>query len=174
MKKLLVFLSSLLLLVGCTTKSGYNPYADRKNEDVKNIYNGDGKDFHISQWYAADAGQMDIEKQDNGEIKVFYQKHFGMEYSGMYTSVQGPLADFTYINFVARGTPGKNITMRMYCSKDESEVNNVLGNDVGFSLTEETSIHSLKVKGTMKSRMDLLRKVVIIPEMGVESGFDTV
>ena len=173
MKKLLLFLSSLFLLVGCNTKNPYDPYASRANEDVKNVYNGDGNDFHVSYWYAPDDKSIDVEKQDNGEYKVFYQKHFGMEYSGMYTTIQGPLADFTYINFVARGTPGKNITLRMYSSKDETEVNNVLGNDVGFSLTEENSIHSLKVKGPLKTRMDLLRKIVIIPEMGVDSGMDT-
>lgn len=172
MKKVLLLLSTLFLLVGCGASkekvSPYDPYADRANEDISNVYIGDGNDFHISGWYAADYGQIEVKENDN-EVDVFYYKTYGYEYTSIYSSVKGPLADFTYLNIKARGTPGKNITARMYYGANDQESTNVLGNDVSFSLTEETMIHSLKVKGTMKSKMDLLRKINIIPELGLSS-----
>lgn len=146
----------------------FNPYASRKNEDVSNVYNGGGNDFHISSWYASDYGQIDV-NETSTETEVFYMKTFGYEYTSIFSSVMGPLADFAYINFVARGTPGKNVTLRMYYGNQDDEVHNVLGNDVAFSLTEDATIHSLRVKGTMTSKLDLLKKIVIIPEMGLSS-----
>ena len=170
MKKVLLLLSSLFLLTGCSlnAKSPYDPYKSRENEDVSNIYSGDGNDFHIKDWYAADYGQIEVrEKEDYNE--VFYMKTFGYEYTSIYSSAMGPFADFTYVNILAKGTPGKNITMRLYCGEQENEVNNALGNDVSFSLTDDFELHSLKIKGTLKSRMDLLRRISILPEMGLSS-----
>lgn len=170
MKKILLLLTSVFLLAGCSSAkvSPYDPYKDRANEDVSNIYDGSGNDFHISSWYASDYGQIEVTEKEN-ETEVFYMKTFGYEYTSIYSTVMGPLADFTYINLKARGTPGKNITMRMYYGQREDEINNVLGNDVNFSLTEDATIHSLKVKGTMKTRLDLLKKVCLIPEIGLSS-----
>ena len=146
----------------------YDPYASRKNEDVSNIYNGNQDEFHISSWYASDYGQIDVREKEN-ETEVFYMKTFGYEYTGIYSSVMGPLADFSYINFVAKGDPGRNMTLRMYYGSKEDETHNVLGNDVAFSLTEDYTIHTLKVKGNMTSRLDLLKRVVVMPEVGLSS-----
>ena len=155
MKKIILLLASLFLVTGCNSKkSPYDPYASRDTRTIPNIYSGDKQDFHLNSWYPSDVGEPSVTEEIDQTI-VTYTKTYDKNYTSVYTPVMGPLADFTYINLVARGTPGKNVTMRMYYGSEEKETNNVLGNDIGFSLNEQFSIHSLKVKGTLKTRMDL-------------------
>ena len=169
MKKIFLLLFTSLLLVSCgQIKPDYDFYADRENEEVLNKYEGDGNDFHLSRWYSSEAGQLEVTTQNN-ETHVEYMKNVDFEYTNVYTTVLGRFADFNYINIKAKGTPGKPITMRMYYGKGENELANVLGDDVSFSLSSEYEIHSLKVKNVYKTRMDLLRKVCIFPEIGVSN-----
>lgn len=174
MKKSLVLLLSSLLLISCSgqSKSNYDPYSSRADEDISNRYETPADEFHISHWYSSDFGQSEIE--DNGdEVKVSYTKNIDYEYSNIFTTVIGRFADFEYINFRAKGTPGKGVTFRLYYGKGDSELNNVLGNDVSFSLANDYQVYSLKVKNTYKTRMDLLSKVCIFPEIGLANTSGT-
>ena len=172
MKKIIALVFASLLLVGCSSSQNpYNPYASREGEEVLNKYEGDGNDFHISKWYPSEAGQITIDEGE--EVKVEYTKNVDFEYTNLYTTVMGRFADFEYINFKAKGTPGKGIAFRMYYGEKENELANVLGDDVSFSLTSEYAVHSLKVKDVYKTRMDLLRKVCIFPEIGVSGSTGT-
>lgn len=169
MKKLsILFLSLGLLVTSCNnTPSAYNPYASLTSDEVANIYNGDHNDFHINTWYTSQFGIVDVsENYDTGVVTTSYAKSRGSEYAHMYTTVGGPFADFTYINIKAKGTPGKSIAMRLCYDPMDLQTSNVLGNDISFSLTEEYSIHTLKVKGTLKTRLDLVNRVCIFPEIG--------
>lgn len=171
-KQLLVtlFISSLVL-TGCNKNAKYDLYDDRRDEEVINVYSGDKNDFHINNgWYASDFGQIET-SSDDGVYTIAYQKNVEYEYTNIYTTVMGPLADFTYINFHAKGTPGKSVCFRAYYGNQEDENHNVLGKDVSFSLTEEYSTHTLRVKSLLKTRMDLLSKVCIYPEIGA-AGID--
>ena len=171
MKKLVILFISTLLLSGCSSGKNYDFYEDRRDQDILNVYSGDGSDFHINNgWYASDFGQIET-SLDDGVYTISYQKNVEYEYTNLYTTVMGPLADFTYLNFHAKGTPGKGIAFRMYFGEGDKETNNVLGNDVSFSLSEEYEIHSLKVRNVFKTRMDLLSKVCIFPEIG-SAGID--
>ena len=167
MKKqlLLTLLLSSLVLTGCNSNKKYDIYSNRRDEDVLNVYSGDKNDFHISSWFASDFGQIETD-EDNGVYTISYQKNITYEYTNIYTTVMGPLADFTYLNFHAKGTPGKSVTFRAYYGQGDAEYNNVLGGDFSFSLTEEYMTHSLKVKNIYKTRMDLLSRVCIFPEIG--------
>ena len=167
MKRLLPLLFATLLLAGCNGDANpYNPYASREGVDVSNKYEGDGNDFYLHHWYESEAGQCEVDETDE-QVTIKYTKNVNYEYSNVYTTVIGRFADFEYLNFKAKGTPGKGVAFRMYFGEEESELNNVLGDDVSFSLNAEYSIHSLKVKDIYKTRMDLLRKVCIYPEIGM-------
>ena len=165
-KFLLPLLLAPLVLSGCdlSITKPYDPYRDR--EETSNNYNGTGDEFHLSSWYASDYGLITIEEEE-GETKVNYSKDTNFEYTYMFTSVTGRFADFSYINILAKGTPGKSIAFRLCYDNVDLENSNCLGNDTSFSLNEEYSIHTLKVKGTMKNRMDLLTRVCIFPEIGL-------
>lgn len=169
MKKILVlFVGLSLLMSACGTSNNkhYNPYSVEEGEEAANIYKGDNQELHINTWYPSEEGSFDIEENfDTHEVKVKYRKAVG-GYTHIYTTTSGPLADFTYINIKAKGTPGKSIAMRMCYDPSDLENTNVLGNDVSFSLTEDYSIHSLKVKGVYKTRLDLVKRVCIFPEIG--------
>ena len=138
--KLLTLLPLMAMtLAGCNlnnqTASTYDPYASREIE-AYNVYLGDGNDFHLStDWYGSDVGPFTLTKNGK-EITVSYAKEANYEYTNLYTTVQGRFADFEYLNFKAKGTPGKGIAFRMYYGSGETELNNVLGNDVSFSLSE--------------------------------------
>jgi len=173
MKKSLVLLLSSLLLISCSGQtSGYNPYSSRADEDISNRYEKPADEFHLSHWYPSDFGQAEVEESDE-EVKVTYMKNVDYEYSNIFTTVIGRFADFEYINFRAKGTPGKGIAFRLYYGQSDSELNNVLGNDVSFSLDNEYQVYSLKVKNTYKTRMDLLSKVCIFPEIGLANTSGT-
>lgn len=167
-KKLFLSFIVALLLSGCASSNDntktYDPYKDR--EEVNNHYTGDGEDFHLKGWYPVDHGLIEVEEGEE-ETKVSYSKGVNYEYTHLFTSVMGRFADFTYINILAKGTPGKGITFRLVYDNVDLEKSNCLGNDTSFSLNEQYSIHTLKVKGTYKNRMDLLTKVCIFPEIGL-------
>lgn len=167
MKKKILPLLFVALLTSCNggeQTNSYDPYKDR--EEASNIYTESADEFHLSSWYASDYGLIDIEENEE-ETKVSYSKETGFEYTFLFTSVMGRFADFTYINILAKGTPGKSIAFRLCYDNIDLEGSNCLGNDTSFSLNEEYSVHTLKVRGTMKNRMDLLTRVCIFPEIGV-------
>ncbi|MCR4562555.1 MAG: hypothetical protein K5694_05080 [Bacilli bacterium] len=172
MKKLLsLFVGLAFLLVGCSNGNGggkhYNPYSVTEDE-VSNIYKGDKKDFHIKTWYESQVGVFDLEQDDeSGVVNAKYRKTSGNGYAHLFTTASGPFADFTYINIRAKGTPGKSIAMRLAYDPIDLEKTNVLGNDVSFSLTEDYVVHTLKVKGTLKTRLDMVNRICIFPELGV-------
>ena len=171
MKKRLTFLilaSALICSCSGEATKQYDPYANREIE-ATNIYSGDGKDFHLHGWYGSSFGVFDVTENDN-IIQASYTKEKDYEYANLYTTVQGRFADFEYINIKAKGTLGKAIAFRMYYGESESETNNVLGNDVSFSLSEQFETYSLKVKDIYKTRMDLLTRVCIFPEIGVAAS----
>ena len=145
----------------------YNPYEDSVAE---NIYNNDGKDFYINT-FNTDNRQIVSRPalQQDGSYKVSYTNVSGYNYVG--TNVCGRLADFTYINILAKGEPGKSIALRLFHSDKEMESNNVLGDDVSFTLEEEFTIHTLKVKYDYQSRMDILTRVCIYPELGIGGAY---
>ncbi len=149
-------------------KRKHNPYSNVEQE-ISNKYLEDGNDFHIDDFCDDGTNAIDYPEYDGRAYKVKYNKGFGKGYANINTSVQGHLADFTYINILAKGTPGKGITFRLYYGDTENEVHNVLGDDVSFSLTEDYQIHSLKFKGTLKTRADLMRTIAIFPEIGNEN-----
>lgn len=166
-KKALFFTFIAFLLASCSsssTKAEYDPYEDWP--ECQNIYKGNKDEFHLSHWYASDYGQIEVKENDE-QVDVEYSKAVEFEYTYLYTTVQGRLADFYYLNFLAKGTPGKGICFRLFYGQSEKEANNVLGNDISFSLSEEYSWHALKIKGTYLTRMDLLSKVCIYPEIGL-------
>ena len=172
MKKLLVSLSAILLLTSCggQMQAPFDLYEERREDDIVNIYETKANEFHLStSWYASEEGQLEKEVNDKNEVTVSYTKNVDYEYTNLFTTVMGPFADFTYLNFVAKGEPGKGIAFRAYYGEGENELHNVLGDDVSFSLTTDYKIHSLKVRGTLKSRMDLLSKVCIYPEIGLNN-----
>ena len=175
MKRLFKYISILfanLLIVSCSSNSvkHYNPY-NVDADEYANIYKGDKEDFYLHSWYEADADIIRIEEDfDTGLVKANYRKGVNYEYTYMYTSVCGPFADFTYINFFAKGTPGKSITFRVCYDEIDLEKSNVLGNDVSFSLGENYEIYTLKVKGTYKTRLDLVKRVCIFPEIGLSGS----
>lgn len=147
----------------------YKPYV-RVEQEISNKYLEDGKDFHISDFCDDGTNAIDYPSYDGQVYKVKYNKGFGKEYANINTSIQGHLADFTYINILASGTPGKGVTLRMYYGDSENEKHNILGDDVSFSLTEAYSIHTLKFKGTLKTRADLARTIAIFPEIGLSGN----
>ena len=167
MKRIIPLLFAALMLVACSDNaSAYNPYASREGMDISNKYEGDGNDFHLHHWYESEAGQCEVDESDE-LVNIKYTKNVNYEYSNVYTTVIGRFGDFEYLNFKAKGTPGKGVTFRMYYGEGETELHNVLGDDVSFSLNSEYSVHSLKVKDVYKTRMDLLTKVCIYPEIGL-------
>ncbi len=142
----------------------YNPYKSR--EGVNNVYKGDGNELTVEKFSTSNMQIVERPvKQEDGSYKVHYTNVAGYDYIS--SSVSGRLADFTYINIIAKGTPGKSIALRIYHSENEDENHNVLGNDVSFSLNAEFSIHTLKVKGVYKTRLDLARSVCIYPELAI-------
>ena len=168
MKKIsLLLIASSLLLTGCNQVSKhYDPYKI-EDEEFANVYEGGKEDFHVHSWYESEAGAIDInENEDTGVVKVNYRKNVNFEYAHIYTTVLGPLADFTYVNFRAKGTPGKSVAIRVCYDPEDLETSNVLGNDVSFSLTEEYQTHTLKVKSIYRTRLDLAKRICIFPEIG--------
>lgn len=171
MKKFSVLLlASLFALTGCnkTLSEKYNPYRDRENDDIPNVYQTKADEFYLSNWYPSDLGPIEVYEGEE-ETEVSYSKTYGSEYCSVFTTVMGRFADFTYINFVAKGDAGKSVTLRLTYGADE-DATNVLGGDTSFSLTSDYQIHTLKVKGTLQTRMDLLQKVGIFPEIGVSGS----
>lgn len=171
-KSLLLIISSLFLLASCGgEKYDFYSYRDDLSDESLNHYVGETVDgtYHLHNWYPSDIDlAVDVDEDiTTGVCNVTYAKSTGKDYRFIYTPVCGRFADFTYINIVAKGIPGKGITFRMLYGENDEEGTNVLGNDVSFSLSEEYEIHSLKVKGTLHTRMDLLRKVCIYPEIGL-------
>src|SRR5574344_548409 len=157
-----------LSLTGCSSASvsPYDPYSTWEGE-TQNVYAGDKQDFHLEGFYPSDYGQIETPVlKDDGSYFVEYTKQVNYEYTNLFTTVKGRFAEFTYINIKAKGTPGKGIAFRLYCGEEEDENHNVLGSSFTFSLNEEYSIHSLKFRGTLKTRADLLKKVCIFPEIG--------
>ena len=146
----------------------YNPY---KEVTSNNTYDGDGEDFYIKKFTTSN---MQIVSrpvpQDDGSYYVDYTNVEGYDYIS--TSVSGRLSDFTYINILAKGMPGKTLSMRLFHSKTEDENHNLLGNDVAFTLEEnEFTIHTLRIKGIYRCRMDLLTKVAIYPDLGIAGSY---
>lgn len=147
----------------------YKPYS-RREEEISNLYLEDGNDFHISDFCDDGTNAIDYPELVGDVYKVKYNKSFGKEYSNINTSVEGHLADFTYLNFLAKGEPGKGITFRLYYGDSEDEVHNIFGDDISFSLNKDYQIHTLKFKGTYKTRADLAKTIAIFPEIGVGAG----
>lgn len=147
----------------------YNYYGNRG--EALNSYSGDGQDLHLSRFYPSHDNCMTIEEGDSS-TKVTYSILEG--YAHMYTEVTGMCSDFNYINIKARGTPGRSITFRLFVENyqnQEDEQYNILGKDVSFSFDEGNKVYSLKMKSTMQTRLDLLKKVAIYPEIG-QTGVD--
>ena len=169
-KSLILFLSSALLLSGCSSninQSPYDYYSDRKDEAL-NVYEKKSNEFHLNEFYPSDYGLIETPvEQEDGSFFVNYSKQVNYEYTNLYTTVKGRFADFYYINIVAKGTPGKGLAFRLYYGEGETEKDNALGDDVSFSLSEEFATHTLKVKGVYQTRLDMLRKVCIFPEIGI-------
>ena len=173
MKKSLVLLfASTLILSSCAKSNfskGYDPYEERREQEILNTYEGGENEYHLSSWYSSDFGPIEVDETSE-ETNVTYSKTYGYEYCSVYTTVMGRFADFTYINFLAKGTAGRGISFRLYYGDEEDEEHNALGGDTSFSLTDTYELHSLKVKGVLHSRMDLLTKVSIYPEIGLSGS----
>ncbi len=141
----------------------YSYYSDRKGEQL-NTYSGNGKDFHLSKFYPTAENCFDV-TQKNSTYNVKYVMY--EPYAYIYTEAIGMLADFNYINIRAKGTIGRSLTIRCYYGDGEEEANNCLGKDVSFPLDDSYGVHSLKMKGTYKTRLDLLKRIALYPEIGL-------
>lgn len=145
----------------------YNPYAE---STAVNVYDNSGQDMHLTR-FASDNMQIVSRPvlQEDSSYKVTYNNVSGYNYVG--TGVSGRMADFAYINVLAKGTPGKTIALRIFHSGIELENHNLLGNDVSFSLENDFTIHTLRIKSDYRSRLDLATRVCIYPEIGVADAY---
>ena len=175
-KRYLLLVGLVLTLASCNKPLGkaYDPYADRYEDgtEIKNVYEGDKKDFHLTGFMSSKGGVLTIRNNDN-ETTVTYNKGYDDSYANAYTSVVGRFSDFTYINVTLKGELGKPVSLRAWYDDTDNYASSIFGGDTYINVVDEYKTYSLKVKKTLQTRMDLLCAVGLFPEVG-QAGSGTI
>ena len=79
MKKSLVLLfASTLILSSCAKSNpskGYDPYEERREQEILNTYEGGENEYHLSSWYSSDFGPIEVDETSE-ETNVTYSKTY--------------------------------------------------------------------------------------------------
>ena len=176
MKKFIYFICLFLLIlcVPSCNNSKKNSNSIEDNEEYNNVYSETAEEFHVSTWIPAPSEAFEITELENNELNVRYNKSIANNYCFIYTTIKGPLADFSYVNITIRGSLSgsaiRNATLRI--AKDTMDLeNNIIGADYNLALSPEYTTFTLKIKSTFRTRLDLATVLAIYPDIG-KGGMD--
>ena len=178
MSKLMKCLFAFLLMVGVTAcdnggNTSSSSSSSLEENEVYNKYEKEADEFHLKSWIGAPFEAFEITENDN-ETVVDYEKSATENYSYVYTTMKGDLADFSYVNITIKGSlKGDSIrtaTLRIGVDTEHLE-DNIIGADYGLALSNEYQTYSLKIKGVYRARLDIASALAVYPDIG-KGGYD--
>ena len=173
MKKVIKSFFAFLLMVSIVS-CNKNPSSTSIEEvEVYNKYEEKADEFHLNSWIGAPFEAFEITEEDD-EAWIEYEKSATENYSYVYTTMSGDLADFSYVNITIKGSlKGDSIrtaTLRIGVDTEHLE-DNIIGADYNLALSSEYQTYSLKIKGVYRARLDIAAALAVYPDIG-KGGYD--
>ena len=173
MKKIIKCFFAFLLMIGISSCNNNSNSRVENEGEVYNKYLVGSDEFYLHNWIGAPFEAFDIDETSE-ETRVDYEKSAVDNYSYIYTTMSGDLADFSYVNITIKGSLKgdsiRTVTLRISVDTENLE-DNIIGADYNLALSSEYQTFTLKIKGVFRARLDIATVLAIYPDIG-KGGYD--